>query len=237
MSARKRTKKKTGSQPRAVTQVVDVKVVKTKKQIILKQRLERGHWLPRPLDAATIVDRQSLREMVTLRLQQRPDAWKSLKKLVSLRRDKEYLLDTLATLLLTNTSGSGFKATFGRPNREIQAVMRRMLRCADDIDRLPANVWGDRRSQVSSLPTLLRTAADLLRTAAMKKRKRGRQQYDAALAAIVHYVRGTETEKRPHNSDVANIVAAMRGDEYSEEAHKNWLKKHQSLVLNPGAPE
>jgi hypothetical protein len=36
-----------------------------------------------------------------------------------------------------------------------------------------------------------------------------------------------------HNSDVAKMVAAMRGDEYSEEAHKDWLKKHKALVLNP----
>lgn len=253
MAARKRTAAK--EKPSDIVKRVQSVAVGDRKVL-----LEQGHWTP-PEELApkrrqwhepshsmhAFHDLQSVPDAVKQRIKDHDkQAWASFQKLVSLDLDEGFLCDLLATIQLTFPSHSQvrFQDLFGFRRKQLPKVLNRMRKCASDIESLRITFLRDIAPELGSgtkadkslpqavmLPSLLRAVANRLERAASANRKRGRPYYDAALAALVWSVR--RTSRSYHHGDVASVVAAMRGDDYSIQAHKDWVRRNARLVRNP----
>jgi hypothetical protein len=129
-----------------------------------------------------------------------------------------------------------FKGLFGCERDRLPTVIKRMRRCAKDIDRISAPLLLEFRTSPSfnytNLPTHLSNLADKLQKRAKQTRERGRPEYDRRVAALANYVQ--ERFQKAHHAHVTRVVAAMRGDNYSLAAHKDWRKRHTSLLARKG---
>jgi hypothetical protein len=257
------TRKTGSQKKKSVTRIVEVRVVENGKEIIPKQRLAQGHWQPEAdaaskkpnagtsgTEASALSESGTVRQAVQKQLQSphsRCEAWECFQKLVSDGCDENFLYDALATIRFTRMSElqGKFKELFGCDRRSFLATLERIDKrssgrsakpsLVEFIDRLPAeyrqSISSHRGCPPVDLPGALRTLVDRLKEVACETRERGRPHYDRALAAIVHHVR--ERMGAPRHVDIANIVEAMRGDDYSVEAHKVWVSSHQALVSAP----
>jgi hypothetical protein len=147
--------------------------------------------------------------------------------------DDKYLSHLLANLCMTFPSEQEkFVDRFGLTRREFQKLLRGIRRCARDIDKLPLQQLQNLRThppvKAEDLPRQLFAVASRLEIEAKRTRRRGRPQYDNTLAALVVHV--YERFGTYRHDCVSCIVEAVRGDDYSVEAHRDWVRKHKSLL-------
>jgi predicted nucleic acid binding AN1-type Zn finger protein len=81
---------------------------------------------------------------------------------------------------------------------------------------------------LSNIPSCLRAIADRLEARTEHTRKRGRTMYNERVAALVNYVR--EKTGKPHRKEVADLIRAMREDDYSIETFKGWSRDNARLL-------